>query len=147
MKEKDELAVVHNIAIENIKQNLNRKIEEVDLKMNLEQDQAKIKKQQESQRLVVEQNNTTEAALEHRLEDAKITKDAQNEIELALMELEKKNMDAEMLRYETLQLAKKSYHGKYIASTNITNMPQDDPTNAVLAGVLQKLDVTKKAIG
>ena len=63
------------------------------------------------------------------------------------MELEKSNMDAEMLRFQALELAKKSFAGKYIEKFNITKMPKDDPTNAVLAGVLQKLDITKKAIG
>lgn len=85
--------------------------------------------------------------MEHQLEDAKLSKECDNEIALASMELEKSNMDSEMLKYETLQLAKKSYAGKYVSNATITNMPQDDPTNAVLAGVLQKIDITKKAIG
>jgi hypothetical protein len=52
-----------------------------------------------------------------------------------------------MLHHEALKLAKRCYAGKHISSTNISNMPADDPTNAVLAGVLNKLDITKKAIG
>ena len=80
MKEKDEQAVEHNISIENIKQNLARKLEAIDLQTNLEQDKAKIKRQQESERLVLEKANTTNAALQHRLEDSKLTKDSENEI-------------------------------------------------------------------
>ena len=85
--------------------------------------------------------------LEDGLETKKIRVDCDNEIELAMMELEKSNMDEQMLKYQTLLLAKKSYGGKKIANANITNMPKDDPTNAVLAGVLSKIETTKKAIG
>ena len=63
------------------------------------------------------------------------------------MELEKKNMDSHMLRYEAIQLAKKCYSGKYISKMQITNIAKDDPSSAILAGVLSKLDLTKKALG
>jgi len=63
------------------------------------------------------------------------------------MELEKTNMDEQMLSYETIKLAKQCYAGKYFEKVNITSMPEDDVSGAVLAGILSKLDVTKKAIG
>ncbi len=52
-----------------------------------------------------------------------------------------------MLSYESIKLAKKCYFGKSFGEINMINMPVDDPSSAVIAGVLQKLDVTKKAIG
>lgn len=64
-----------------------------------------------------------------------------------MLALEKTNMDAQMLSYETIKLAKQCYAGKYFTNINITSMPEDDVSGAVLAGVLSKLDVTKKAIG
>ena len=63
------------------------------------------------------------------------------------MELEKNNMDEQMLSYESIQLAKKCYANRYFGELNITSMPEDDPSSAVVAGVLQKLAVTKSAIG
>lgn len=62
------------------------------------------------------------------------------------MNLEKENMDAQMLRYEAMQLAKKCYENKYIEKTNMTNMGTNDASSAILAGVLTKLDVTKQAV-
>ncbi len=52
-----------------------------------------------------------------------------------------------MLSYESIKLAKQCYSGRLFGELNITNMPVDDPSSAVVAGVLQKLDITKKAIG
>lgn len=112
----------------------------------MEENQAKIKKSQESQREVVETNLTAFQALEYRLGDTKIKNDCEMEIEQAKMELEKRNMDADMLRYEALQLAKKSFAGKRI-DANVTTMAENDPTQAVLAGVLNTIGVTKAAIG
>ena len=63
------------------------------------------------------------------------------------MELEKNNMDEQMLSYESIQLAKKCYANRYFGELNITSMPEDDPSSAVVAGVRQKLAVTKSAIG
>ena len=56
-------------------------------------------------------------------------------------------MDGHMLRYEAIKLARKCYTGKYIESMRLTNMAKDDPSSAIMAGVLSKLDLTKKAIG
>ena len=64
-----------------------------------------------------------------------------------MMELEKTNTDQQMLKYETLKLAQRSFNGKYISSVNITTMPEDDPSTGVLAGLLNKYELTKKAIG
>ena len=50
------------------------------------------------------------------MDNKKIRQESQNEIKMAEMELEKKNMDSHMLRYEAIQLAKKCYGGKYISN-------------------------------
>ena len=63
------------------------------------------------------------------------------------MQLEKENMDENMLRYEALMLAKRCYAGKYVAEATITSFDKNDPSSAVVAGVLSKLDSTKKAMG
>jgi len=39
------------------------------------------------------------------------------------MELEKTNMDEQMLSYETIKLAKQCYKGKTFDKINITSMP------------------------
>lgn len=80
------------------------------------------------------------------MENRKITLDNENEIKKAEIELEKSNMDENMLRYEAIKLAKRCYAGKYIERTNITNMGSNDPSSAVMAGFLAKLDLTKEAI-
>lgn len=66
---------------------------------------------------------------------------------MAEMDLEKSNMDGHMLRYEAIKLARKCYTGKYVESMRMTNLAKDDPSSAVMAGLLSKLDLTKKAIG
>ena len=63
------------------------------------------------------------------------------------MQLEKENMDENMLRYEALMLAKRCYAGKHVAEATITSFDKNDPSSAVVAGVLSKLDSTKKAMG
>lgn len=108
--------------------------------MGIAQDQAK-------QELKREENKTKELMLKFGMEREKIEKDAANEIKRTEMELEKANMDENMLRYEALELAKKCYAGKKVERTNLTNMDQADASGAVLAGLLNKLAVTKQAIG
>lgn len=98
-------------------------------------------------RVTKEQNITKEMTLAFKLEDNKIKDDANNETKLALMKLEKENMDAQMLRHEAMQLAKKCYASKHVEKTTLTNIGKDDASSAILAGVLTKLDVTKAAIG
>ena len=44
-------------------------------------------------------------------------------------------------------LAKRCYGGKYIQEATITSFDKNDPSNAVVAGVLAKLDTTKQAMG
>ena len=63
------------------------------------------------------------------------------------MQLEKENMDEHMLRHEALMLAKRCYSGKYISEATITSFDKNDPSSAVVAGCLAKLDATKQAIG
>jgi len=50
--------------------------------------------------------------LQRTLEQSKLKKDAEVEISLADMALKKNNMDASMLAYEGMELAKKCYSGK-----------------------------------
>jgi hypothetical protein len=63
------------------------------------------------------------------------------------MQLEKENMDEHMLRHEALMLAKRCYAGKYISEATITSFDKSDPSSAVVAGCLAKLDATKHAMG
>ena len=92
-KVKEELAVQHSIKIQGLNEDLARQLKDVDLQLQLQNDQTKIKKQQESQRLTAELNVFAQKGLEQRLEDQKIRKECDNEIELAMMELEKTNTD------------------------------------------------------
>ena len=101
---------------------LKQKMEQIDLQLKLESDQNLIKKQTEEQRLVKELNVTAEKILQNKLENDKIKQESANEIKLAMMELEKSNMDEKMLQHEAIQLARKSYAGKYVETTRITNM-------------------------
>ena len=55
--------------------------------------------------------------------------------------------DENMLRHKAIQLAKKCYAGMNIKETRITNMAKDDPSTAVLAGMLTKYDTVKQAVG
>ena len=84
--------------------------------------------------------------MEFSLEAEKIKQDCENEIKLARMQLEKENMDEHMLRHEALKLAKASLTGRCIEKTNITAMPASASTDAILAGVLGKIGVTKNAM-
>lgn len=81
------------------------------------------------------------------MEREAIRNEAANSLKLLDMQLVTDNMDEHMLRYEALQLAKKCYGGKYIASTNITSFDKNDPSGTVLASVLNKIDATKGALG
>lgn len=72
--------------------------------------------------------------------------DCRNEIERLNTELDKANMDENMLRHKALELAKKCISGKYFSTTSITAMPKDDPSSAVIASFLGKMDVQQKAI-
>lgn len=108
------------------------------MQFRLAKDQNTIKNEAEMQRYTREQNASAELVLQRNLENQKIQKDSANEIKRLEIELEKSNMDQNMLRHEALQLAKKCYAGKYIEKTNITNMAKDDSTGALLTGLLQK---------
>ena len=60
----------------------------------------KIAIDQECQRLIKETQISEERNLKYRMEREKIEKDANNEIQMAEMELKKANMDENMLKYE-----------------------------------------------
>ena len=102
----------------------------------------------DEQRLVVEENKSAQDALTRQLESKKMKQDHLNEIKKAEQELEKRNMgDQNMLRHKAIQMAKQSYAGKYVEKVTMTNMNKDDPSGAVLAGLLAKYDLCKKAAG
>jgi hypothetical protein len=58
LKTKEELSVQHKIKMQGLKQDLDRKVEEIDLQFTLETDQSAIKNKITAQKLVVEQNKT-----------------------------------------------------------------------------------------
>lgn len=55
--------------------------------------------------------------------------------------------DVNMLKHKAIQMAYKSYTGKYVEKTNLTNLGSDDPSTGVLAGLLAKYDLCKAAVG
>merc|ERR1712032_1079052 len=100
---------------------MNAKVREHDLKVSLARNANNIAKRQEDAKLLDSQN------------------DAENALKKLDMELETANMDEHMLRHEALMLAKRCYGGKYIQEATITSFDKNDPSNAVVAGVLAKL--------
>ena len=52
-----------------------------------------------------------------------------------------------MLQHHALEKAKRSLSHKYISKAAITSFDKNDVSGSVLAGILNKLDLTKKAIG
>lgn len=145
-KERETLNVEAEIFRESENQALQKKFNELSSQRSLEEDKMWVKNNQEQQRITVELNKTSDIALDRSLESEKQQNDAANELKRLDMELEKEIMDKDMLTHEAMTLAKKCYAGKFIERTNITNMSNDDPSSAVLAGLLQKLDITKNAI-
>lgn len=108
----------------------------MDLELKLARDENDMKMKEDKQRLVVEKRKTEEQTLQNDLENKQITKDSSNEIKIADMELEKRNIDAQMLKHKALELASSSFKGQTFQGVNITKMSEDDASSAVLAGVL-----------
>lgn len=81
------------------------------------------------------------------MERQTLKNDAENALKKLDMELETANMDENMLRHEALMLAKRCYNGKYIQEVTVTSFDKNDASNAVVAGVLSKLDATNQALG
>ena len=112
------------------------------------QQKAAMKNEIEQQRLTVEQNASAEAILTRRLENKKLQQDHDNEIKKAEQELEKRNMgDVNMLKHKAIKMAYSSYSGKYLEKVRMTNLSKDDPSQAVLAGLLAKYDLAKQSAG
>ena len=118
------------------------------MKLALETDQALMKQKADQKRLTVEVNESAELVLARELENKKMLQEHSNSITMAQQVLEKSNMgDENMLRHKAIELAKQSYAGKYIEKTSITNLGKDDPSTAVLAGMLAKFEICKSAAG
>ena len=114
----------------------------------LAKEKAAMKTEVEQQRLVFEQNKSAEEVLTRQLENKKMQQDHDNEIKKAEQELEKRNMgDLNMLKHKAIQMAKNCYSGKFIQECRMTTMFKDDPSSAVLAGMISKYDLAKKAVG
>ena len=114
----------------------------------LEKDQHLMKNNIENERVVVELRLSTEESHRRDLETKKLKQEHANGIKMAEQELEKNNMgDENMLRHKACQLAKKCYSGKYITEATITSMAKNDPSTAVIAGMLAQYDTVKKAVG
>merc|ERR1712226_798687 len=101
-----------------------------------------IAKRQEDAKLLDSQNESAEIVAKKALDRQTLRNDAENALRKLDMELETANMDEHMLRHEALMLAKRCYGGKYIQEATITSFDKSDPSNAVVAGVLAKLDTT-----
>ena len=71
----------------------------------------------------------------------------ENNLELKNLELEKANMDQLMLNHHALEKAKYCLSSKYISKASVTSFDKNDVSGSVLAGILNKLDMTKKVIG
>ena len=76
-----------------------------------------------------------------------LTKDASIARKKDEINLEKENMDEQMLAYEGMMLAKKCYNGKYIEKVNITNMSAANESTQVMTRMLQKFGIAKEIIG
>merc|ERR1712076_10770 len=122
-------------------QNINKRT--ADLKVALARNANNIAKRQEDAKLLDSQNESAEIVAKKALDRQTLRNDAENALKKLDMELETANMDEHMLRHEALMLAKRCYGGKYIQEATITSFDKSDPSNAVVAGVLAKLDTTK----
>ena len=119
---------------------MNAKVREHDLKVSLARNANNIAKRQEDAKLLDSQNESAEIVAKKALDRQTLKNDAENALKKLDMELETANMDEHMLRHEALMLAKRCYGGKYIQEATITSFDKHDPSNAVVAGVLAKLD-------
>jgi len=126
---------------------MNAKVREHDLKVSLARNANNIAKRQEDAKLLDSQNESAEIVAKKALDRQTLRNDAENALKKLDMELETANMDEHMLRHEALMLAKRCYGGKYIQEATITSFDKNDASNAVVAGVLAKLDTTKQAMG
>ena len=55
--------------------------------------------------------------------------------------------DVNMLKHKAIKMALASYAGKYVEKCRMTNLPKDDPSQAVLAGLIAKYDLAKQSVG
>ena len=93
-------------------QELDLKYQELNLQVDLARDENDMKIKEDRQRLTVEKRKTEEKTLAFDLENKKISKDSTNELKIADMEMEKRNIDGMMLRHKALELAKASFNGQ-----------------------------------
>ena len=114
----------------------------------LAREKAAMQNEVETQRLTLEQNESAEEVLSRQLENKKLQQDHNNEIKKAEQDLEKRNMgDQNMLKHKAISMALGAYAGKYVEKCRMTNLSKDDPSSAVLAGLLAKYDIAKQAVG
>ena len=85
--------------------------------------------------------------LKKDFERKKVWNEHENNMELEDLNLEKRNMDQLMLNHHALEKAKSSLAHKYISKASVTSFDKNDVSGSVLAGILNKLDTTRKAIG
>ena len=148
LKEKEELSIEHQLFKAAEAEKLSVKLGEYDMQYALAKDKAAMKNEIEQQRYTVETNKSAEEALTRRLETKKLQQDHKNEIKKAEQDLEKRNLgDEHMLRHKAIKLAHESYAGKYVEKVRVNNMAKDDPSTAVLTGLLSKYELCKEMAG
>lgn len=101
-KEKEQLQLDAELFARLKEQELNTKKLEITLAYELQRDQAKIEKTEESQRVTAEVYRTKQEKLEKDLLREKLESDNTNAIKLAMMNLEKENIDEQMLKHEAI---------------------------------------------
>lgn len=148
LKEKEELSIEHQLFKAAEAEKLSVKLGEYDMQYTLAKDKAAMKNEIEQQRYTVETNKSAEEVLTRRLETKKLQQDHVNEIKKAEQDLEKRNLgDEHMLRHKAIKLAQESYSGKYVEKVRVNNMAKDDPSTAVLTGLLAKYELCKEMSG
>lgn len=148
LKEKEEMEIEHRLFKAAEEEKLNVKLGEYNMKYKLAKHKSEMQNEIEWQRYTVEQNQSAQEKLTRNLETKKMKQDHKNEIKKAEQDLEKRNLgDEHMLKHKAIKLAYDSYNGKYIEKVRVNNMSKDDPSTAVLAGMLAKYDLAKQVVG
>ena len=146
-KRKKELELELEIFRKDMTVELNKQIRELELKVDMARFQNTTEKRKEDVKYDDSVRESELITQKKRFERETIRNEHDNNLELLMLKLEKANMDNLMLQHQALEKAQSCLRGKYISKASITSFDKTDVSGAVLAGILNKLDMTKKAIG
>ena len=146
-KRRKELELELEIFRKDMNVELNKKVRELELKVDMAKFQNTTDKRKEDVKYDDSVRESELITQKKRFERETIRNEHDNNLELLMLQLEKANMDKLMLQQQALEKAKSCLSGKYISKAAITSFDKTDVSGAVLAGILNKLDLTKKAIG